>query len=56
MVARYQVSLEGMLNVHTPKSGRITLNVHQRTLTELREIGTAKVDIPELARAKLAGR
>lgn len=56
MVARYQVSLEGTLNVSTPKSGRVTLNVHQRTLTELSEIGTAKVDVPELARAKLAGR
>lgn len=56
MVARYQVSLEGALNVNTPRSGRVTLNVHQRTLTELREIGTAKVDVPELARAKLAGR
>jgi hypothetical protein len=53
-VSRYQVTLQGTLAVTLPKSGRVNLNVSQRTLTVLSDIGTTKVDVPDIARAKLA--
>lgn len=54
-VARYQVSLEGTLAVRSAKTDRITVNVQQRATTELFEVGTARVEVPEPARFKLAG-
>lgn len=52
-VTRYQLSLEGALSILSEKRGRITMLVHQRSLTEISEVGTARVEIPELARTKL---
>ena len=55
-VRRYQVDLDGMLAITTAKSKHVTIPVRQRTTTDLRDIGTTKVEIPEAARAKLTGR
>ncbi len=55
-VARYQVVLEGVLSIEAPKSGRVTVVVHQRTMTELSDIGATIVDVPETARLRLAAQ
>lgn len=56
MVSRYQLKLEGALSVVSEKMGRVTVLVQQRSTTELRDIGATPVDVPDLARAKLAAR
>jgi hypothetical protein len=53
-VAKYQVRLEGTLNVDTP-SGRRQINVQQVSDTVLKDIGTTTFDVPQQARLKLGG-
>ena len=52
MVTKYQVTLEGILNVHL-QSGRRKVQVHQITDTILKDVGTTAFDVPAQARAKL---
>jgi hypothetical protein len=52
MVTKYQVTLEGTLNVHL-QSGRRKVEVHQTTDTILKDIGTTNVEVPDQARVKL---
>ena len=52
IVAKYQVTLEGWLNIHV-QSGRRKVEVHQVTDTILKDIGTTSFDVPDQARAKL---
>lgn len=51
-VARYQVRLEGILQVDTP-TGRRRVAVTQTTDTVVTEIGTTAFEVPEQARLKL---
>jgi hypothetical protein len=53
MVAKYQVRLEGVLEVETPK-GRRKIVVHQNTETLLKDVGTTKFEVPEQARKQLS--
>lgn len=52
MVAKYQVKLEGVLDVTTPK-GRRQIAVHQTVETTLKDIGATTLEIPESARKQL---
>jgi hypothetical protein len=52
IVAKYQVKLEGTLNIHM-QSGRRRVEVHQVTDTILKDVGTTTFDVPDQARAKL---
>jgi hypothetical protein len=52
IVAKYQVMLEGWLNIHV-QSGRRKVEVHQVTDTILKDVGTTSFDVPDQARAKL---
>jgi hypothetical protein len=52
MVAKYQVTLEGVLRIHV-QSGRRQVEVHQVTDTVLKDVGTTTLDVPDQARAKL---
>jgi hypothetical protein len=52
IVARYQVRLEGVLNVQVP-SGRRRVEVRQVTDTTLKDVGTTAFEVPEPARLKL---
>jgi hypothetical protein len=52
IVAKYQVTLEGWLNIHV-QSGRRKVEVHQVTDTVLKDVGTTSFDVPDQARAKL---
>jgi hypothetical protein len=53
IVTKYQVRLEGVLEVETPK-GRRKIEVHQTSETLLKDVGTTKFDVPEQARKELA--
>lgn len=53
MVAKYQVRLEGVLDVATPK-GRRKIEVHQTAETTLKDIGTTTFEVPESARKQLS--
>ena len=53
-VTRYQLQLEGTLSVVTPR-GRTHVAVTQNSTTQIRDIGTTKVDLPADALAKLGG-
>lgn len=50
---RYQTNLKGTLQV-TSSRGQSTVAVQQRTLTNIRDIGTTVVEIPDIARIALA--
>jgi hypothetical protein len=52
MVTKYQVTLEGTLNVHL-SSGRRKIEVHQTTDTILKDVGTTTFEVPDQARVKL---
>ncbi len=52
LVSRYQVRLEGVLQVNTP-GGRRQVAVNQNTETVLKEIGTTRFEVPDQARIKL---
>jgi hypothetical protein len=52
-VDRYQVRLEGLLEVDTP-AGRQKVIVKQNTDTVIKNVGATQFEIPEEARAKLA--
>ncbi len=52
LVAKYQVRLEGVLLVDTPR-GRREIEVHQSTDTIVKNIGTTVVEVPAQARTKL---
>jgi hypothetical protein len=52
MVTKYQVTLEGTLNVHL-QSGRRRVEVHQITDTILQDVGTTIFEVPDQARVKL---
>lgn len=52
IVAKYQVTLQGLLNIHV-QSGRRKVEVHQVTYTILKDVGTTSFDVPDQARAKL---
>ena len=52
MVTKYQVTLEGALNVHL-QSGRRRVEVHQVTDTILKDVGTTAFEVPDQARVKL---
>lgn len=56
MVARYQVNLDGTLEVSPPRGARVTVLVNQRSTTVISDVGTTVLDVPEGARAKLAQR
>ena len=51
-VTKYQVTLEGTLNIHL-QSGRRKVQVHQVTDTVLRDVGTTAFEVPAQAREKL---
>jgi hypothetical protein len=53
MVAKYQVRLEGVLDIATPK-GRRKIEVHQTVETILKDIGTTSFEVPDSARKQLA--
>jgi hypothetical protein len=52
IVVKYQVRLEGVLNIHLPARSR-EVTVHQVTDTVLKDIGTTTFEVPPQARAKL---
>jgi hypothetical protein len=52
MVAKYQLTLEGILAVST-HLGRKRVAVRQTSTTELKNVGTTKFEVPEEARRKL---
>ena len=52
IVSKYQITLEGMLNVHL-QSGRRRVEVHQVTDTILKDVGTTAFEVPAQAREKL---
>lgn len=52
MVAKYQLKLEGVLEVQLP-SGPKQIQVQQTTDTVVKDIGTTKFEVPEQARFKL---
>ncbi len=52
-VTRYHLQLEGTLSVVTPR-GRAHVTVTQNSTTQIRDIGTTKVEIPPEAFAKLS--
>lgn len=52
-VLKYQIHVEGRLEISTPK-GRRQIDVHQSTETILRDIGTTKVLVPAEARGLLS--
>lgn len=54
LVSKYQVRLEGILDVHLP-NGRRQIRVNQVSDTVIREIGTTRFDVPEQVREKLGG-
>ncbi len=54
LVTKFQVRLEGILDVHLP-NGRRRIRVNQVSDTVVREVGTTQFDVPEQAREKLGG-
>lgn len=52
MVSRYQVKLEGVLSVQTPR-GRAHVAVQQSALTQIQQVGTTTFEVPMTAQAKL---
>ncbi len=52
MVSRYQVKLEGVLSVQTPR-GRAHVSVRQTSLTQIQQVGTTTFVVPSTAQAKL---
>jgi hypothetical protein len=54
MVAKYQVRLEGVLYIETPK-GRRQIQVHQTMDTIVKDVGTTTFEVPESARRQLLG-
>lgn len=53
-VSRYQLDLDGRIEVRPAGSPAVILRVQQRTTTTISQIGRTEVPIPEAARAKLA--
>ena len=53
-VTKYQVRLQGLLSVDTPRAGRRQIEVNQTTDTIIKEIGTTKFEVPLQAQTKLA--
>lgn len=53
-LVKYELRLDGTLAVETP-GGRREVEVHQKSTTELKAVGTTKFDVPEEARKKLGG-
>ena len=51
-LVKYQVTLEGKLSV-TMRDGRREVDVHQTTITTLRDVGSTTVEVPEAAKKKL---
>ncbi|MSU53952.1 MAG: hypothetical protein EXS41_11280 [Opitutaceae bacterium] len=49
---KYELRLDGTLSVETP-SARRQVEVHQKSTTEIKAIGTTNFDVPEEARKKL---
>jgi hypothetical protein len=52
IVAKYQVRLEGVLVIDTPR-GRRQVEVHQTSDTIVKDVGTTTFDVPAQARSKL---
>jgi len=52
VVARYQLRLEGVLSVLTPR-GRAHVSVQQSALTQIQHVGTTTFEVPTTAQAKL---
>lgn len=52
LVTRYQLRLEGVLSVQTPR-GRAHVTVQQSALTEIRQVGATSFEVPDDVRAKL---
>jgi hypothetical protein len=52
IVAKYQVRLEGVLVIDTPR-GRRQVDVHQTSDTLVKDVGTTTFDVPAQARSKL---
>ncbi|MCX6951084.1 MAG: hypothetical protein NTV51_02690 [Verrucomicrobia bacterium] len=53
-LVKYELKLDGTLAVETPNARR-EVEVHQRSSTEIRAVGTTRFEIPEEARKKLGG-
>lgn len=53
-LVKYELALDGVLAVETPAARR-EVEVHQKSTTELKAVGTTKFDVPEEARKKLGG-
>lgn len=51
-VARYQLKLDGVLSVQTPR-GRAHVTVQQSALTEIRNVGRTRFDVPADVKIKL---
>ena len=51
---KYELRLDGILSVETP-SARRQVEVHQKSTTEIKAVGTTNFDVPEEARKKLGG-
>lgn len=52
LVSRYQLKLEGVLSVQTPR-GRAHVSVQQSALTQIQKIGSTTFEVPSTAIAKL---
>ncbi len=53
-LVKYELKLEGTLSVETPTARR-EVQVHQKSTTELKAVGTTTFVVPEAARRKLGG-
>lgn len=54
LVSKYQVRLEGVLTIDTPR-GRRQVQVHQISDTTVKDVGTTTFEVPMQARNKLRG-
>jgi hypothetical protein len=54
VLVRYELKLDGTLSVQTPNATR-EIEVHQKSDTDIRNLGSTKFEVPEDARKKLAG-
>jgi hypothetical protein len=52
-VARYQLELDGRIEVKLPDKPAAVIRVQQRTVTTISQVGKTEVPVPEAARAKL---
>ncbi len=53
VVARYQLELDGRIEVKLPDLPAVILRVQQRSSTTISQVGTTEVTVPDAARAKL---